>query len=174
MNKRGVSLIELLGAIIIFSIAISLAALILKFFIKANNRITIDSQANYEGNLVIRRIEEKVRELEPTTFSTCPGVCFTLSKEFSYELNPSTEVVELVIYSTSLDYSIEIDNQVLYLDSEPYVFDNFTLGAESYVDISQVGSYDYLDLKIVLESNEGYLYEFLLNYSFEDLVIPSG
>ena len=144
MNKKGVSLVELLGALVILSIVLALSALILNFFIQANKRISINTQANYEGNLVVRNIEEDLLGLEPTTYDSCPGSCYIISKEFSYELNTDSQQVELIIYSSPETYEIEINKQVLYINAIPYEFDNFELGSDSSINMYKTKGVNYL------------------------------
>ncbi|MBN2876565.1 MAG: prepilin-type N-terminal cleavage/methylation domain-containing protein [Bacilli bacterium] len=174
MDKKGLSLVELIGALVILSILVSLSAMIINFFIQANQRITISSQANYEGNLVIRRIEEDLIELSPTTYNSCPGTCFSIEREFSYELNEVSDIVELVVYAEPVTYEIEINKGILYINGSVYDFGEFTLHSDSSLMLSQTAGINDLELIIVLESSRGDLYQFLLSYSFEEKVIPNG
>jgi len=175
MNKRGIVLIELIGALVIFSLVVTLTAMIINFYVQANQRISVNSQANYEGNLVVRKIEDYFRDLEPTTYSTCPGLaCYEFEQEFSYELNPTSQEVELVVHVIPPTLRIQVNSGALYIDGEAYDFNQFSLNSGSYISVSQLAEINYINIKIILESDDGSLFEFLFSYTFDELVIPDA
>ncbi len=175
MNKKGISLFELIGALVIFSIVVTLTAMIINFYVQANNRITLNSQANYEGNLVVRRLDDYFRDLSPTTFGTCPGVgCYTFSQEFTYELNPATQEVELVVHSIPVSLNVQVNAGNLYIGGIAYDFNLFSLNTGSSISVTQSAGVNSVDINLILEADDGTLFEFLFSYTFEELVIPDA
>jgi len=175
MNRRGISLLELVGALVILGILVTLSSIIINFYVQANQRIALSSQANYEGNLAVRTLEDYFRDLEPTTYSTCSGVgCYQFYQEFSYELNPLTEEVELVVFETPAAIKLQLLASVLYIDDEPYDFGPFTLNSESAISVTQITGINNIEIILILEAENRMLFEFLFSYSFEEQVIPSA
>lgn len=64
MDKKGVTLIELLAAIVLFAIVTVLVTTILSTIIRANKDIQITSQANVQGNYLVTAIETQLSRFE--------------------------------------------------------------------------------------------------------------
>ncbi len=174
MNKKGISLVELLGAIVIFGLMTSLVALFLSVFLRASDRISINAKANQEGQLVVEILEDLMQDLSPTTYSTCgPNDCLVLEKEFAYEFDPIQEDVILVIYSPSQALQLEIDsNNVLKIDATAYVFNDFTLGALSSIVFTESSGILYVIIDLYLESADLEQFNFVATYSYSLESIP--
>ncbi len=166
------SLIELIGAIVVFGILLSLSAMVINYFMDANYRSEMSSLANTEGYLAIRTIEEELDDLSPTTFGSCPGVtCWVAQKEYEYQYDEGTNSIELVVFPEPLEYRIEMNNGVLYLDGIPYVFNGFTLTSESELSFETIGTDAYIELTLYL-SVEDLVFEYVMTYSYEITNVP--
>lgn len=174
MNKKGFTLVETLGALIVFGILVALLSFLVSFFIRANERISISSLANEEGNLIVRRIQEDLIDLTPNTYETCPGeACYIFKKEFVYEYNETTNQIELVVYDEAITYKLEIENNKLYINDEEYDFDTFILSSDSLFNVTEENNDVYIKINIVIESEKNDLFEFLMSYSFTKEAIPN-
>lgn len=175
MNKKGLSLFELLGVLVIMGIILSISATVISSYIRANQRIAISVQANEEGNLLSRRVETELEELNPNTYETCAGSnCYILIKEYEYIINEDTQGIELNVLSIPTEYKIQILNQQLLINDEVYDFEGFTLADTSQLELTEDQLNRSIKLNIVLESSQGDLYEFLASYSFRESVIPNA
>jgi prepilin-type N-terminal cleavage/methylation domain-containing protein len=173
-NKQGVTLIELIGTIVVLGILITLSAMVLNYFIDANNRTSISSQANYEGLLVIRTTKNSIDDLEPTTYENCPGNnCLILQKEYEYEYNEGTDSIDLVIYDTPIEYKIELDNDILYINDVEYVFENFVLTSDSNLSFEEIDSVLFITLTLYLTAGEQYTYDYVMTYSYDLSDVPA-
>ena len=175
MNKKGFTLFEAIASLVILGIIVTLLAFVVSAFIRANDRISISSLANEEGHFVVRKIQEDLADLNPTTFETCPvGVCYIFEKEFSYDYNEVSEEIELVVYDEPLTYKIQMSKSILYINDVEYAFDGFVLHSDSSLELVTELNSNFISLNIVLESEKSDLFEFLMNYSFESSVIPDA
>jgi len=175
MNKKGLSLFELIAALVIMSLVFTLSAFVISSFIQANERVTISAMANEEGNYASRKIEVALQNLNPNTYDNCPGAtCYIFYQEFAYEINEVSEEIELIIYDVPLSYKLQIIGQVLYINDVAYDFEGFTLDSSSSIELTDVNGVISLSFTIVLESEKGDLFEFLTSYSFEELNVPDA
>ena len=175
MNKKGFTLVETLGAIVILGITLTLLTFVVFAFISANERISISTLANQEGNLLVRKIQEDLTELNPNTYETCPGaVCYIFVQEFSYEFNEVSEEIELVVYDEPLTYKLQIVSNNLYINDVQYEFDDFTFDSSSSFSVVEEATEIFVNINIIINSEKNELFEFLMSYSFESLVIPDA
>lgn len=174
-NKQGLTLIELLGAIVVFGILVSLSVMIISSFTNANNRANISSQANLEGLLAIRTIKNSMDDFEPTTYSICAvSDCLIVEKEYAYEHNEATNSIDLVVYDTPVEFVIKIESNILYVNDEAYVFDGFELTDDSNLEFEEIDSDLYITLTFYLTAGEEFTYEYILTYSYELSDVPES
>ncbi len=175
MSKKGVSLVELLGAIVIFGLVASLVALFLSVFLRANERISINARANQEGQLVVEILEEQMQNLSPTAYSSCGlNDCLVLDKEFAYEFDPIQEDVVLVTFSPALSLRLEIDSKnILKIDGTAYAFNDFTLGALSSIVFTENSGMLYVIIDLYLESADLEQFNFIATYSYSLESVPA-
>jgi len=175
MNKKGFTLIETIGALVILGILVTLLTFVLTFYIRANERISISSSANEQGNLVVRRIQAKLIDLSPTTYESCSGEsCYIFKREFAYEYNESTNRVELVVYDEPITYKLEIKNNSIYINDELYEFNDFTLSPDSTLSVEEESDHVYININIIIVSKTNDSFEYLMSYSFQKEAIPNA
>ncbi len=175
MNKKGFTLIEIIGALVILGILVTLLTFVLTFYIRANERISISSSANEQGNLVVRRIQAKLIDLSPTTYESCSGEsCYIFKREFAYEYNESTNRVELVVYDEPITYKLEIKNNSIYINDELYEFNDFTLSPDSTLSVEEESDHVYININIIIVSKTNDSFEYLMSYSFQKEAIPNA
>jgi len=175
MNKKGIGLVELLGAVVIFGLVISLSALFLSLLFKANDRIALNARANAEGTLVVETLEHMMQDLGPTTYSSCsPNDCLILEKEFAYVYDETLDDVVLETYSPADSLQIEIDkDDILWIDNAAYIFTDFTLVSPSSVTYSVNAGILSIVIDLYLESASGDIFNFIATYSFTIQSIPA-
>lgn len=174
-NKHGVTLVELLGAIVVFGILMSISVMVIDYFMDANNRSNISSQANVEGLLAIRIMKNSMSDLGPTEYDICTGDnCLIIQSEYSYEFNEGTNTIDLVVYDDPLEYKIEIVNNVLYINDVEYIFEGFELTDNSSLAYEEDNSVLFITLTLYLSAGDQYTYEYIMSYSYDLTDIPAG
>lgn len=141
MNKKGVTLVELLAGIILFGIIASLVSVILSTVTRANKDIQISALANREGNFISALIQNQLITLEVTNAAptSCGTNCLILLSEQRYILSGSNEIV---LDSTDQTLQISINNGQISLlrindgitiYNNTYTVDYFTLGPQTSI-----------------------------------------
>lgn len=174
MNKRGVTIIELLASVIIFSLMVSLVAVVISLINNASDRIEINSRANYEGLFLDREIKDALLEFSPTEYISCGTDCIIFQKEFLYEFDPILDDIVLTTYSPALTHRIEILNGQILVNSVPLVIDYFTLGSGSKIELLENLTQAYFIITIELVPENGKTFTFSTSYSFAIQTIPTG
>jgi hypothetical protein len=170
MNKKGVTLVELLGAVVIMALMTSLIGGAIVLFNNASEKITIQSRANFEGNLLVRTIEQKLDDAYPTQFTTCGTNCVTLERHYKYVYNTVTQNIDLVLGSTPLadedTLNVKLLNGEVLLDNVIVPIANFTLADTSSVSAARVGTSVNVVIRIDLLSSDNVIYPFYASTSF--------
>jgi len=174
MNKKGISLIELMGALVIMGIAISISAILINFFVLANNKITTSNRANYESLLFIQTMKTEFDALEPNEYDTCRrDTCLILIEEYTYELNEISNELELVILDTPIEVELKFENLNFYKDDTAYIFDGFTLSENSELLFEETNNVLYINFDFYLVSEDGDIFDYTMTYSYPLSDIPS-
>lgn len=155
-RHKGLTIVELLGAIVIFSIAASIIAMTISFILNANKQIVENGQANTVGTLLIRQIENDANDLFITRFDYIENDSLVLFSDYEFVFNETTDDIEKVDFSVPKQTSIAFNNTELLLNNELYALTPFTLHESSTIEM--VSDTRFL-ITIVLAS-EDQLYTF--------------
>lgn len=158
-KHNGVTIVELLGAIVIFSIASSLIALIVTFIVNANKEIIENGQANTTGTLLIRQIEREVSNLYITDYAYTLDQELILYSDFEYVYNDLTAEIELITHDPRLELSIVIANNALSINNEVQDLSGFNIHETSRIEMIENASSTQFIITIVLASEKN-LYTF--------------
>lgn len=173
MNKKGVTLIELLAALVIMGIVASLVGLLLSSFQNANSTINEEGKANIESTLLIAEIHNELNDFNPTNYRECVSTnCIILEKHFAYDYSNENTSIILETYDPPLEYSLEFIGEDLFLNGVVYELEYFTFGND--FSISAVTSTNdkviiSIDFSLVSEMNT---YEFSMSHSFDIETLP--
>ena len=175
MRKKGFTMIELLGAIVIFGIMLSLSAMIISTITKANARIVEQSKANTEMSLLTAYLDRSYQNFGATNYVPCAiGIedCFTLINAFEYVVNLETQTITLVVHDPAYEWKIFIDNQRLYINDELIGIGIFSLGDDSSISYQIIGSQLILKLNLIfIGTHQSYTYQYQQVLTLE--TIPS-
>lgn len=162
-NHRGVTLVELLGAIVIFSIASAIIALTVSFIINANKEIIENGQANTTGTLVIRQIEQEISDLYITDYDYISNQELRLYSDFEYVYNAELGDIDRIDHIPRLELPIIMNNNQIYIDNAIIDLSSFTLHESSNIEMIEDVSSTQFIITIVLAS-ENHLYTFKTNF----------
>lgn len=169
-KKKGVTLIEMLGAVIIMGLMTTLIAGAIVLFNNASEKITIQSRANFEGNLLVRNIEKKLDAAYPTQFSACGTNCIVLERHYKYVYNETTQNIDLILGTTPLADAdtlyVKVLNGQFLLDDVVIPIDTFTLADTTSVSATRVGSSVNVNIRIDLLDSANVVYQFYASSSF--------
>lgn len=152
MHHKGMSMVELLGAIVILGIILSLSAMMISVITRANDRIIEKSQANTQGMLLTNYIDNQLNEFGPTNYLSCTSgsSCISFVKAYEYIVNNTNQTLELITYNPVLTFDIYLLDQNLYINDESYLIENYTLHNDSNIAYSVEGNILSYTITIVL------------------------
>lgn len=187
LNRRGLTLIELLGAIVISGVGVALLASVMTLIVRATEDTIINNRANSTGMIIMTRFETQMDSFVATDITTCSGVattaCFVLEKHYERTLDPADNVIKdmplspiqtrrIEAKTTSGVLNLLVDNTPLYaLNTTNSMFKYNAIHITYdpiYANINPAGSGTYvlITLEIVIEDTRGKLYSFFTAYSF--------
>jgi len=176
MNKKGLTLVELLGAVVIFGISISLVALLLSVIFNANDKILEQSRANTEGTLVVAHLENLMRNFAVTDYSSCvddPN-CVILESHYTYELSGDSSTIVLVTHTPPKTLQISIRENELYINDAIHHIRDFQIHSDSYIEKTIENNQLKLKIVIILLMNESKTYTFTSNQTFVLSDVPAS
>lgn len=116
MAKKGITIIELLAALVLFGIVAALVSTILTTIVRANREIQITTQANAQGNYLVTVLETELSRFELDTVPTsCAGSTCLLTSNQRFVLSDGTisldtDVLQLSILKESNGLRLSLEN----------------------------------------------------------------
>lgn len=175
MNRKGVTLVELLAAIVIMSLVIGLVSMLLTSLNNANVEITEEAKANVEATKLISNLDDYFDDFSPNDYRFCgTDNCVILEKDFEYIYSSVLGTVELVVNDPPTELRIEfVDNQ-LVLGEEVYNLDYFSFANDFTISTSVNDRFKVtivFEFTFVSETNS---YSFMTAYTFNQEVVPES
>lgn len=162
-KHRGMSMVELLGAIVIFSIATSIIAMTISFIVRGNRDIIEQGQANTTGVLIIKQIEKKLNNINITDYDLISSNDLLLYSEYEYVFDEKANDVVLITHTPPLTVSLTYLNGDILLNEEALGLSQFSLDDSSKIEIISDMATSSLVITVVLSSDQGKLYVFKTN-----------
>lgn len=118
MNRKGLTLVELLAAVVIMGIATALVVQIVGLLLNASEKAINNARANTQGMVTVEILESTIRQFEPTDLSFCAGTneCVILEKHFLDELVGDSIVT--TYYNPPLLLTIELVNGIFEINNQ--------------------------------------------------------
>lgn len=185
MHKKGITLVELLAAIVIMGIATALVVQIVGLLLNASEKAINNARANTQGMVTVEILESTMRQFEPTDVSFCVGVteCIILEKHFVDEIVGesivTTDYIPPLLLTIELVNGVfEINNNDVLSNAGPTDFvilgtttikvldasGNEIINESSFVNGAQVTIEVSMQIAIDLESND--IYSYTASYTF--------
>lgn len=173
MHKRGMTMVELLGAIVLFGIILSLSAVMISVITNANAKVVEQSRANTEGTLLTALIDREIREFGPTNYATCVETdCIVLVKAFEYVPDLDLGTIDLIVYDPVQTLKIEVSSTQLLINDEAQNIAHFTVDPTSSLMYSINGSILTYNITIIFVGDHDQ-YTFHYHKTLELLDIPT-
>ncbi len=175
MNKKGVTIVELLAAIIIMGLVIGLVSMLLSSLNNANVEITEEAKANVEATKLIANLDDYFDDFSPTDYRACEvDNCVILEKDFEYIYSSVLGTVDLIVHNPPTELRIEfVDNQLVF-GEEIYNLDYFSFANDFAISTSINERFKVtvtFQFTFVSETNS---YSFMTAYTFDQAVIPES
>ncbi|MCD4826523.1 MAG: type II secretion system GspH family protein [Acholeplasmataceae bacterium] len=161
-KHKGITLVELLGAIAIFAIASTIITMTISFIINANKDIIETSQASTTGTLIIRQIENALNDISITSYDLISSDEVILYSNGEFIFNEDLQEIVFVEYDPELTFTLEFTSDVL-LNDIALDITQFSVDTASRIEIIDDSITTKLVITVVLISEEGNLYTFMTN-----------
>lgn len=157
LNNRGLTLIELIGALVLLGILVGLITTAVAIFLRTTNQTITDSHIQTEGLLVVRNIENRITTANPNGIKE--DECF---EGFSLEdndferfvLNCLTLIRE-VRDSSPIELNIRITDEGISIDSSIIEARNLNLiSNQSEIVVERTLQNVVVNIKLVFELEE--------------------
>ena len=158
MHKhKGFTIVEMLGAIIILSIAATIIALTVSFIINANKRIIENGQANTTGTILIRQIENDANDLFITRYEFIENESLILYSDYEYVFDDISNQIEKNEFDQPLVLSIIFNSSELWINNEIYALSPFILHETSTIEM--VSDKRFLITIVLASDNQTYTFK---------------
>lgn len=97
-NKRGITLIELLGSLVLLGILVGLITTTVSIFIRTSSETLTETQIQSEGLLIVRTIESRINNLGPNS----------IDEDGCVSVNAPTECIMLIREVDGVQSSLEL------------------------------------------------------------------
>lgn len=175
MHKKGLTIVELLGAIVLFGIIASITAMMISTITKANQKIVEQSRANTEMTLLTATLDQTYRSFGATNYQACLGEthCITFLKEFEYMANLEAGTIQLVKYDPAETLKIQISNGDLLIDEQLIGISYFSINSASSLTYTVEGNELTFNIDLTLDGeHDTYLFHYQKSLIIEE--IPVG
>lgn len=176
LRHRGLGLAELLGALVIFGLALSLGGLLVASFINASNRIFINEQATSTGNRLVGQLESAMADSGGDQYSACPGNqdCLILENNYEYIWDAGLGEVVLSVHDPALETEVALDNGQILINGSAVDLGGFTLDPLSAMTIQLSGTEVTVTVQFALIAADGRVFSFTASHHFSLSDIPAA
>lgn len=151
MKKHsGLTIVELLGAIVIFSIAASIIALTVSFIINANKEIIENGKANTTGTLLIRQIENKINDLSVTRYDNTVNQQLILYSDFEYIYDESIKDIDKIEHNPPLELVLQFTQNDILLNGLSLDLDGFVMHESSTIEVLESANNQSIQITIII------------------------
>ncbi len=166
-NQKGIGLLDLLAAIILFSVMTVLLINIISIVSRSQQSIMIQEDKTATGLIMTRQIENQIDAFNPTGVSYCnvQQTCILLEKDYDLEYNPVSGQIEQTDYIPALTIQIEFDGTDIYLDSVIIDSSVYTLDLATHLEIVDNDYATMIYVYIFLVDKYDHVDQFISMYS---------
>ncbi len=147
VNRKGVTLIELIGALVLLGILVGLITTTIAIFIRSTNESVTESQIQTEGLLLVRTIENRISAFGPNGID--PGGCNDAPEQ-------ATNCLRLQRLTVDGDTFLEVyflNNQLFVGVGNPVVVNNLGIHAVEIIPEPPINNNVVLRLNVQLKIN---------------------
>ena len=162
MKKHsGLTIVELLGAIVIFSIATSMIAIAVSFIVNANKEIIENGKANATGTLIMRRIENEINDLSVTRYDDTVNQQLILYSDFEYVFDEDAQEIDTIEHNPPIELILEFSQNNILINGSVLDLDGFVLDDSSKIEVIEYANAESIQTTItVILLSESNLYTF--------------
>lgn len=169
MNKKGLTILELLAVLVLMALVATLIGLLISNYQNNQAVISEESKASIEADLFIRKLNNDLDEFKADQYDVCPqSNCLVLINAFDYNYDGS-EII-LNVYDPQVESTLVFENQSLSLGQETYEVETFTWGENTSISYVEENNYLIITIDFILVGNlDTYAYSMTYDFLIQDL-----
>lgn len=139
MNKKGVTIVELLAVVVIMGMVAAIVSQIIIIFMNASDKTLENARANTQGMLIVETIEKEIEQFESTNLQFCSTVypCIILEKHYTDQL--VIDHIETTYYTPPQTLTLSLNSGIASIDLNQQISDieitNFVLDESSSIKV---------------------------------------
>jgi len=167
-SKKGVTIVELLGAIVLFGITITLVTTVLIQIQAASKSIFTMSNLNRQATLITREIENTLRNLPVDNAQICTPdeKCLLVEKKYDYLVNAVEGSIDVIELNPPISKTISFEQGEIRIDGVNILADHITLNESSKIEIMQWTKQQTIRFFITITDKEGTEYSFTIIHTY--------
>ncbi|MFA7672607.1 MAG: hypothetical protein WCY62_01970 [Clostridia bacterium] len=167
-SKNGLTLVELLGAIVLLGITITLVSTVLIQIQTASKSIYSVSNLNRQATLITREIENTLRDMPVDHAQICTpdGKCLLVEKWYEYIINVSEDTIDLVVSDPPISKTITFEQGEIRIDGVNILPGSISLKEESVIDIIRWTKQETIRFSITIVDESGTEYSFNIIHTY--------
>ena len=162
MRKHsGITIVELLGAIVIFSITASMIAIAVSFIVNANKEIIENGKANATGTLIMRRIENEINDLSVTRYDDTVNQQLILYSDFEYIYDETLKDIDIIEHNPPIELILQFTQNDILLNGSILNLDGFDLDDSSKIEVGESANAESIQITVtIVLSSKSNMYRF--------------
>ncbi|MFA5007028.1 MAG: type II secretion system protein [Candidatus Izemoplasmatales bacterium] len=175
-NRRGVTLPELLGAIVILAIVTSLLGAVAFAMVRAIDRIAVNQSAEATGLYLVDYLEDAMADRAPNAYDdSCAGTggCVVLIQEYAYAYDPVDGSIDAVVHVPPLETEFSIHDDAVWINGASVDAGDFTIGSDASLSVNDVLGSVTVTIAFSLVAADGRTFPFFAEYRFTVSEIPA-
>lgn len=170
MNHKGLTIVELLAALVIMAIVATLVGMLINTYQNTNEDISETSKASLEATLLIQNIKDDLDDFLPTNYASCGQAnCVNIIKAFEYVYDGSQ--IQLQVYDPLVSQNLIFENQQISFGSTTYTIESFTLSNDTSITYTENNGELTIHIDFTLVSDT-MTYPFSMSYSYDIKSVP--
>jgi len=167
-SKRGVTIVELLGAIVLFGITITLVTTVLIQIQAASKSIFSMSNLNRQATLITREIENTLRNLPVDNAQICSldEKCLLIEKKYDYLVNAVEGSIDVIELSPTISKTITFEQGEILIDGVNILADFISLADQSRIEVLQWTKQQTIRFFITITDESGTDYSFTIIHTY--------
>ncbi len=175
-SRRGVTLPELLGAIVVLALVTSLLSAVAFAMLRAIDRVAVSESAETTGLHLIARLENAMEDAGPNTYSlSCSGAggCVVLIQEYVYVYDPLDGSIDPLVHPSPLETTLSVHDGAIWIDGVAVGAGAFTIGPASSLQVVDDLGAITVTIAFDLLAADGRTFPFTATYEFTESAIPA-
>ena len=171
MNKKAITIVELLAVLVLMALVSTLIGLLISNYQNNQETISEESKANIEANLLIRDLSNDLDAFKADQYDVCSQAdCVILINTFDYNYTGSEIILD--VYNPQDESTLIFENQSISFGQDTYEVEGFEMSEDSSISYMVENNHLIININFILIGNQDN-YTYTMTYDFLIQDVPS-